>query len=82
MTRVRRMADCHPEKKHYAKGLCAKCYSRTLARGRKLNDRARWADPDKRARLNAQARARYQALPEEKRRARNAQIIRQRKGTQ
>lgn len=33
MTKQRRMADCHPERIHKAKGLCAACYERSDAKG-------------------------------------------------
>jgi hypothetical protein len=29
--RKRRMAECHPKRKHYARGLCGRCYN---AKGR------------------------------------------------
>lgn len=33
MSRPPRAPDCHPERKHYAKGLCAQCYDRQRDRG-------------------------------------------------
>lgn len=35
------MAECHPDRKHYATGKCERCY-----RNQKRRDRY-WADPDK-----------------------------------
>lgn len=32
MARVTRMATCHPETKHFAKGLCKKCYDSAYAK--------------------------------------------------
>lgn len=37
-----KMADCHPEKKHLARGFCSACYSRWFSRQNPERARARW----------------------------------------
>jgi len=45
-----RLASCHPDRRHYAKGLCFKCYD---------NERHKVRYPAQRDRYIAQAKARY-----------------------
>lgn len=80
-----KLADCHPSRKHQARGLCKPCYDRWLKeqnpeyKERQLSNTTRWmrANPERAAAIQARRKAREQNNPAE-----HARVTRQRRNAQ
>lgn len=67
-----RMADCHPDRKHNAKGLCKRCYMRQWKRNNPDKIRAQYKKwVEKNPNGNAEKARRYKAMYPERVRAKN-----------
>ncbi len=67
MSGIVRKSDCHPDRKHYAKGLCNKCYNRTWVNTRLAECHPERKHFSKGFCVNCYHRSKYSAEAEKKR---------------